>query len=70
MSVLGLVSVVLALGTVLWIAGVRLLVDREGRRLPGQGDWDAGAPVPILIDRSGRARPSGNANPPATLRLA
>jgi len=70
MSVFGLVIVVLALGTFLWIVGVYFPVDREGQRLSGWSERDAAAPIPILIDRSGTARPRGEVYPPATFRLA
>lgn len=70
MSIVGIVAVALALGLFLWIAGVYLPADREGRRLPGRNERDAAVPVPILIDRSGTARPWAEVNPPATLRLA
>jgi hypothetical protein len=68
MSILSLVTVVLALS--LWLAAVYLPVDWEGRRLPKRSDRDAAVPIPVLIDRSGTARPRGEANPPATLRSA
>jgi hypothetical protein len=69
MSVLGLATIVLALGIFLWLAGEYLPVDREGRRSPGRSERNAAVPIPILIDRSGTARPRGEVNPPATLRL-
>jgi hypothetical protein len=70
MPILSLVTVVFALGLFLWLAAVYLPVDREGRRLPKRVDRDAAVPIPILIDRSGTARPIGEVNPPATLRSA
>lgn len=65
MSILSLLTVVFALGLFLWLAAVYLPVDRGGRSAR-----DAAVPIPILIDRSGTARPRGEVNPPATLRSA
>jgi hypothetical protein len=59
MSILSLVTVVFALGLFLWLAAVYQPVDRDGRRLPKRGDRDATVSIPILIDRSGWARPRG-----------
>jgi hypothetical protein len=70
MTIVSLVTVVLALGLSLWLLAVYLPVDRNGRRLAKRNDRDAAVPIPNLSDRSGTPRPSGEVNPPATLRSA
>ena len=70
MPILGFAAVALALGILLWFAGVYLPVDRKGRRSPDRRHRDRAIPVPIPVDRSGTPRPREEANPPTVGRSA
>jgi hypothetical protein len=70
MSVLGLLTVVLALCAFLWPTAIYLPVARTGWRLLGGSARDKAAPIPIPVDHSAAPRPRWEVNPPATLRLA
>jgi hypothetical protein len=67
MSVLGLLTVLLALCAFLWPAAIYLPVDRTGWRLLGGSARDNAAPIPIPVDHSATPRSRGEVIPPAPM---